>query len=395
VPGLTFCNLPRQIDTMSRQAPRRVGAWRDIMRFEEKPERLLAKLQNVRPGTYTPGTYLCSVSIFGILFLKKGCLMSRPLRLTRPCAFYHVMLRGNNGQAIFFVDADKQKCLSLLGEGVELFGHRIHSFCFMPNHIHLLVQVGENSISQPMHHLSSCYTKYVNLKENRSGHLFQGRFKSILIADNEYLLQLVRYIHLNPVRAKMVNVPENYSWSSHGVYLGNTILPWLTQVHILTKFDPYLDDARKKFDGFVKYEMYKDEDKDQEELFENGSHKGMLLGSDDFAAKIFQGQSPVIQQPSYTLDTIINIVCDVLQVSREIIYIATKERQGVRVRAFIAVFVQKAPHLSLKEFADLVKRDSGVLGRQAGQLVQLCKSEAMTAQLFSEIACKLNALLPG
>jgi len=144
-----------------------------------------------------------------------------------PGGTYHVMLRGNDGQAIFFNNEDQCKMCLLIQEGVERFGHSVVAFCFMSNHIHLAIQVNQVDLSRIIQNLSFRYTRYVNLKQKRIGHLFQGRFKSILVDSNRYLKELVRYIHLNPVRAGIVSLPEQYQWSSHNTYLGASDLVWM------------------------------------------------------------------------------------------------------------------------------------------------------------------------
>ena len=124
--------------------------------------------------------------------------MARRPRFHLPFGIYHVMLRGNDGLPIFFSDADRCRMSLLLQEGVEQFSHYIHAFCFMSNHIHLAIQVRETSISRIMQNLAFRYARYINKKYDRVGHLFQGRFKSIIVDGNRYLKELVRYIHLNP-----------------------------------------------------------------------------------------------------------------------------------------------------------------------------------------------------
>ncbi len=136
--------------------------------------------------------------------------MARPKRYHIPGSFYHVMLRGNDGQNIFFSDSDRCVMCLLLQEGKERYGHWIHAFCFMRNHIHLLIQVGEIPLSKIMQNVAFRYAQRINRKTKKIGHLFQGRFKAILIEERSYFIKLLRYIHLNPVRAKIVNSPENY-----------------------------------------------------------------------------------------------------------------------------------------------------------------------------------------
>lgn len=127
--------------------------------------------------------------------------MARRQRFHAPTSTYHVMLRGNDGQPIFFSEEDKSRLCLLMQKGTERFGHSIEAFCFMLNHIHLAVRVADISISRIIQHLAFRYTRYINRKYKRVGHLFQGRFKSILVDDEDYLNELIRYIHLNPVRA--------------------------------------------------------------------------------------------------------------------------------------------------------------------------------------------------
>src|SRR5205807_6833133 len=112
----------------------------------------------------------------------------------------------------------------------------VHAFCFMSNHIHLAIQVGDISISRIMQHLAFRYARYINRQQNRIGHLFQGRFKSILVDEDRYLKELVRYIHLNPVRANLVASPEEYVWSSHRAYMNQDEFTWLTQDRLLKRF---------------------------------------------------------------------------------------------------------------------------------------------------------------
>jgi putative transposase len=107
--------------------------------------------------------------------------MARKQRVYCPGAFYHVILRGNSGQTIFFDDKDRTRFYLLLQEGVERFGHRIHAFCLMTNHIHLAIQIADISLSRILQNLCFRYTRWVNWRQGRTGHLFQGRYKAVLI----------------------------------------------------------------------------------------------------------------------------------------------------------------------------------------------------------------------
>ena len=144
--------------------------------------------------------------------------MARALRAEYEGAFYHVTSRGNDRNRIFFNKTDYTKFKSYLEEGLNKFGYRLHAYVLMTNHYHLLLETPNANLSKIMHYLNSSYTTYINRKRDRSGHLFQGRFKAILIQKDDYLLELSRYIHLNPVKAGMVEKPQDYVHSSYNSY---------------------------------------------------------------------------------------------------------------------------------------------------------------------------------
>ena len=127
--------------------------------------------------------------------------MSRPLRIEYPGAFYHVTSRGNERKMVFQNSRDRERYLSYLESAHERYGAVIHVYCLMGNHYHLLLETPRGNLSQIIHHINGAYTTYFNVKRDRSGHLFQGRFKGILVEKDAYCKELSRYIHLNPVRA--------------------------------------------------------------------------------------------------------------------------------------------------------------------------------------------------
>src|SRR5664279_2859353 len=140
--------------------------------------------------------------------------MARPLRIEYPGAFYHVTSRGNEQKDIFRSRKDREKFLGYLESAKERYGAVIHAFCLMNNHYHLLLETPSGNLSQIMRHINGAYTTYFNVKRKRAGHLFQGRYKAILVEADEYAKELSRYIHLNPVRVGIVANPEEYRWSS-------------------------------------------------------------------------------------------------------------------------------------------------------------------------------------
>ncbi len=176
--------------------------------------------------------------------------MARPLRIEYPGCFYHVTARGNEQKDIFKCRRDREKFLTYLQSSVERYGARIHGYCLMTNHYHLLMETPDGNLSQIMRHINGAYTTYYNVKRKRFGHLFQGRYKAIIVEADEYALELSRYMHLNPVRAAMVTKPQDYEWSSYRCYTGLSGTPdWLSRNLILDHFGA--PDQEGKYRRFV------------------------------------------------------------------------------------------------------------------------------------------------
>jgi REP element-mobilizing transposase RayT len=179
--------------------------------------------------------------------------MARPLRITFPGAFYHVTSRGNEQKPVFKSRRDREKFLEYLQSASERYNAIIHAFCLMDNHYHLLIETPSGNLPQIMRHINGAYTTYFNFKRARSGHLFQGRYKAILVDKDSYAKELSRYIHLNPVRAEMVKTPGVYQWSSYNAYIGKREVPdWLHRNFILAYFGKKVTSAQKGYRDFVK-----------------------------------------------------------------------------------------------------------------------------------------------
>ena len=145
--------------------------------------------------------------------------MSRPLRIDYPNAWHHVMNRARREEDLFIDKADYQQFIDLLQETVDLFNVNVAAFCLMPTHYHLMVQTPDANLSRCMRHLNGVYTQRYNVRHSCDGTLFRGRYKSILVDVDSYVLQLVRYIHRNPLKAGLVKRLDQYVWSSHKGYL--------------------------------------------------------------------------------------------------------------------------------------------------------------------------------
>jgi putative transposase len=178
--------------------------------------------------------------------------MARPLRVEFPGAFYHVINRGNAGEAIFRSNGDREKFLEYMGKAVERFGIKVHTYCLMTNHYHILIETPEANLSRAVQWLNVSYAVYFNRRRHRKGHLFQGRFKSILVDADAYLKHLSRYIHLNPLRANMVEELLSYPWSSYPAFVGKAKTPdWLERHWLLSLFGKDGKQGFKAYRSFV------------------------------------------------------------------------------------------------------------------------------------------------
>ena len=208
--------------------------------------------------------------------------MARPLRITYPGAFYHITSRGNERKNVFKSKRDREKFLEYLESASQRYDAAVHAYCLMDNHYHLLMETPSGNLPQIMRHINGAYSTYFNVKRQRSGHLFQGRYKAILIDIDEYAKELSRYIHLNPVRAKAVETPEEYDWSSYQFYIGRQKPPeWLYRDFILDYFGEKVSTAQKQYQQFVN--MLGDQEYESP-LIEVAS--STILGAPDFIAFI-------------------------------------------------------------------------------------------------------------
>lgn len=164
------------------------------------------------------GSGLCLTLLY---FIPYNGSMARSLRIEYPNAWYHVMNRGRRGESIFTETSDNELFIALLQETSEMFDLRVSAYCLMSNHYHLLVQTPSANLSRAMRHINGVYTQRFNRSKKTDGQLFRGRYKSVLVEEDSHLLEVLRYIHRNPVRAKMCKSVYDYRWSSHRGYISN------------------------------------------------------------------------------------------------------------------------------------------------------------------------------
>jgi REP element-mobilizing transposase RayT len=213
--------------------------------------------------------------------------MTRSLRIEFSGALYHLTSRGNARQNIFMVDEDRDDFLNVLSKACDRYYWQCHAYCLMSNHYHLLIETRIPSLSRGMQYINGVYTQSFNRRHNRVGHVLQGRFKSILVDRDSYMLELARYIVLNPVRARMVRFAEEWPWSSYRATAGLAIAhPALTTDWVLGNFGEQRKSAELSYKNFVRqgnnqaspWEMLKNQ---------------IYLGSDEFVDKMQRELDPV------------------------------------------------------------------------------------------------------
>ena len=303
--------------------------------------------------------------------------MARKSRIHVSGGLYHVMLRGNGGQAIFIDDDDRRRFGALVAEGVERFGHRIHAYCLMPNHVHVAMQVGEIPVSRIIQNLAFRYTRAFNRRMRRVGHLFQGRFRSLLVDGNAYLLELVRYIHLNPVRAGLVRDPAAWVWSGHRAYLGRDRTEWLDSGLVLATFDERdVRRARRRYAGFVREglgETYRDE-------MHRGETDARVLGDEAFVRGVLGASRG--SRPAPRLDAIIAGVCAFWGTNEAELRAPGRRHGAARARAAIGWLATETRAAALSEIAVHFGRDIATISRQVGRLaMDARRDQALGARL--------------
>jgi len=237
-----------------------------------------------------------------------------------------------------------------------------------------------------MHYLAFRYARFINRKYDRIGHLFQGRFKSVLVDDERYLKKLVRYIHLNPVRAGIVADPINYSWSSHRAYLDLEDIFWLSKDRVLNRFNPKKEHAKANFKKYVLNGIGIKTDYD----FKIGMIEGMI-GNEEFInnaksiAKIKKGFKLELSQ-------LINYICELYQISTEQLISSKRNEILSEARALTALLVRNIDSLSLEQLGTYLGRDASGLSKLANRFEIKCLSDHSKAKLFQDTKNQISAI---
>lgn len=320
--------------------------------------------------------------------------MARPLRIEFPHAWYHVMNRGTGHQTIFHQDQHRGLFLELLGELNRMFRVETHAYCLMDSHYHLLIHTPEGNLQRGMRHLNGVYTQRYNRIEKTDGPLFRGRYKAILIEPDAYLLNVSRYIHLNPVAAGLTDCATDYPWSSFGAYAGKVLAPeWLHSNFILAMIG--LHHPRAGYRSFVEAGI----DEETATFFGKKKHSP-ILGNDVFRDRILSNleanpEVPELREaiPTPSLSLIVTMVAEILSVSEEVILAGARGRGKKNLGRTVAIYIARkfagfplneiASYFGLAHYASV----SGIVTR----FQRTIEIDIKLGNLIEDIANKIKA----
>ena len=308
--------------------------------------------------------------------------MSRPYRLQSEGCFYHITSRGDDRKKIFLSERDYHKFIEYISYAKAKYKFHLYAYCLMTNHYHLLLETTQANISKIMHYLNGSYTTYYNIKRKRSGHVFQGRFKSIVVDKDNYFQELSRYIHLNPVKAKITQQPAAYRWSSYRGYLG--------------KKDPVLDYDRIKqclsmdnnqYRQFVLSGIDKSIDP-----FKN-TYAGFLLGSAQFIKEKLQSVKDQVESKEIAYRDNISEGIDIELITQEVgskYHQETRELYAARKKPVLArkVAIYLAKKLTCLTNADIGARFGitySAVSKAAGDIERLRQEDKKVNREVEEL----------
>ncbi len=317
--------------------------------------------------------------------------MARPLRLLFRDAVYHITARGNRREDIFYSEKDKSIFLYKMNETFKKYSFICYAYCLMDNHYHLFVKTPFANITDGMHYLNTSYSNWFKRKYKIIGVIFQGRYKSILVDEDSYALNLSAYIHLNPLRKGMIKNIQEYEWSSFLDYIGarKPVIERLDTAFLLSQFDNDLNRAEEKYKRFV-FEM-----RDMKNPMEN-AYKGVALGSESFIEKIKEriksvGQKREIRETrfieAYGPEEIMNKISRVFKIEKE--KILSKER-GNLYRQLALYLIKKYSSLNLKKIGDLFNMDYAAVSQATKRFENRVKKDKKVLDMKEAVIAVLE-----
>jgi len=301
--------------------------------------------------------------------------MARRPRLFAPGLLYHVIARGNQQQLTFLTDLDYQAYLIRLATYRQRYGVVLYAYCLMPNHVHLLLQTSEPPLAKFMQGLQQSYTQRFNRVYGKVGHLFQGRYKAIVCERDEYLAALIRYIHLNPVRARLVRYPEAYPYSGHRAYLTVDRAGLIDPGPVLCTLGGVRAYRRFVLAGIGSgHEQRYYEIEDQQ-----------FLGTSGFAQRIGQqGALPSGTLPRKPLDAVVAELADRLALNASTLRSPDRSQRVISARAAVSFVLVRRLGYPAVDVAAALGRDTSTISNIVSRLGRRLESNDAAA---ADVAC--------
>lgn len=288
--------------------------------------------------------------------------MARKPRVEFPGACYHVITRGNHRQAIFHAAADRTHYLERLEYYRRRYGFRLYAYVLMANHVHLLLETGAVPLAKVMQGLQFTYTRYYNHRYHKVGHLFQGRYRAILVDRDTYLLELVRYVHLNPARLRQPVDPHQYPWSSHRAYLGLASPVEVETALVLGQFGNRLGRARQAYAQFVAEGMPLGH---QTKYYETIDQR--FLGDQRFVKAVqrqVRGEREIeVGPPVVAFPRLVQAVAQAYHLEPQALLRPDRRRLGGNARAMLVYLAREWGSMSTKELGRRLQRDPSMISR--------------------------------
>lgn len=307
--------------------------------------------------------------------------MARKPRVHFPNAFYHVIVRGNQKQDVFLDQRDRRSYLLYLAEYKARFQFHLYAYVLMTNHVHMLIEVESTPLSKIMQALQFRYTQYFNRRYGKAGHLFQGRYTAMVCDKDAYLLELVRYIHLNPVRSNLTPNPEGYPWSSHANYLGKAKDNLLDVDFVLGQFSASKSNALRQYKQFVLDGLHLAHEPKYYDLKDQ-----RFLGTNDFVKRLPNIREIEIPYSIHIpIEDIVREVGNLVETTRDRMHSMTRDRKGALGRGLVAFLARKVSGHKVKEIAAFFRREPMTISQA------IIKVEGL-AQKDTDLARKLNVI---
>lgn len=279
-------------------------------------------------------------------------------RIHIPGAMYHITQRGNLRKQIFFSDEDRSSFCLLMQKYFTKYNHRVHAFCLMDNHVHLLIQAGPTPFAKAMQSIISLHSRRLNRRYKTTGHRFETRFHASVIDTENHLLAVLKYIHMNPVKAHIVRTPTEYLWQTHNHYILSDNIPWVERNFCLQQFDNNIHNAALSYARFMEHDL-----NDEEISNIQNPANGQIIGRDDFITKILAKTNKLKIINEICTEKLLRITCKHFYYPFESLKRTGKDPLATLIRGVAGYIIAQYSNNSQTELVNLTNRSHSSISR--------------------------------